>query len=325
MAFRKIDWESQVSRRITLRHLHVFATVVQHGSMAKAAGHLGVSQPTVSEVIADLEHAYGLRLLDRSPRGVEPTLYGTAFHRRTIAIFDELKQSSRDLQFLADPTVGDLRIGYQESVSAAVLVPAIRRFSARYPGVAMHTADLPSAALQLSELRARRFDCIFQLLTRSLGDEEDLNVEVLLNDRLVIAADKHSRWASRRHIDLADLVDEPWVLTPRDTWAYSHLAAAFQTRGLPMPRAILESLSVPLRAELLPDSKYITAIPGSALRGAAGRLGLKALPVELHDPPWPLVVVTLKHRTLSPVVERFVACAREVAKSTAPKNGRRST
>src|SRR5262245_30370267 len=79
---RKIDWESQIGRRLRLRDLHVFQMVVQHGSMAKAAVALGVSQPAVSDVIADLEHALGVRLLDRTPQGVEPTMYGAALRKR---------------------------------------------------------------------------------------------------------------------------------------------------------------------------------------------------------------------------------------------------
>ena len=114
---RKINWDNQFGRRLKLRDLHVFFTVVQVGSMAKAATQLGVSQPTVSETIADLEDSYGVRLFDRSPRGVEPTVYGTALHRRCVAAFDELKQSGRDIEVLADPEVGDLWIGCQESTS----------------------------------------------------------------------------------------------------------------------------------------------------------------------------------------------------------------
>src|SRR5690349_15713098 len=112
---RKIDWESQIGRRLRLRDLHVFFTVVQRGSMAKAAAQLGVSQPAVSEVIGGLEEALGVRLLDRSARGVEPTVYGQALLKRSTIVFDELKQSIRDMEFLADPTVGDLRIGCVES------------------------------------------------------------------------------------------------------------------------------------------------------------------------------------------------------------------
>ncbi len=59
--------------------------------MAKAAAKLGISQPNVSEVIADLEQALDARLFDRRPRGVEPTLYGNALLKRTRAVFDELR------------------------------------------------------------------------------------------------------------------------------------------------------------------------------------------------------------------------------------------
>jgi DNA-binding transcriptional LysR family regulator len=75
---RKIDWESQIGRRLRMRDLHVFVTVVQCSSMAKVAVALGVSQPAVSEVIADLEDSLGVRLLDRGPHGVEATMYGRA-------------------------------------------------------------------------------------------------------------------------------------------------------------------------------------------------------------------------------------------------------
>src|SRR5262245_17084426 len=115
---RKIDWESQIGRRLKMRDLHVFFTVAQRGSMAKAAAQLGVSPPTVSEVIADLEHGLGVQLFDRTAQGVEPTMYGRALLKRGLAAFDELKQGIRDIQFLADPTVGELQIGCPEAIAA---------------------------------------------------------------------------------------------------------------------------------------------------------------------------------------------------------------
>jgi DNA-binding transcriptional LysR family regulator len=138
---RKIDWESQIGRRLKLRNLHVFSTVVQRGSMAKAAQHLGVSQPAVSEVIADLEHALGVRLLDRSAQGVEPTIYGDALLKRSVAAFDELKQSIRDIEFLSDATTGEVRIACVESLWYTLVPKVILRFSKQYPRVKVH-ADL---------------------------------------------------------------------------------------------------------------------------------------------------------------------------------------
>src|SRR5262245_15254861 len=108
---RKIDWDSQIGRRLRLRDLHVFFTVAQQGSMAKAAAQLGVSAPTISEIISDLEHGLGVRLFDRSKQGVALTTYGQALLKRTIIVFDELRQSIRDIEYLADATTGEVKVG----------------------------------------------------------------------------------------------------------------------------------------------------------------------------------------------------------------------
>src|SRR5499427_8005695 len=153
---RKIDWESQIGRRLRLRDLHVFSTVVQRGSMAKAAQQLGVSQPAVSEVIADLEHALGVRLVDRSAQGVAPTIYGSALLRRSVAVFEELKQSIRDIEFLSDPRVGEVRFACTESVWYTLLPEVILRFSKQYPRVELH-ADLAGHSREFEGLRERKY------------------------------------------------------------------------------------------------------------------------------------------------------------------------
>src|SRR3954463_12632843 len=127
--------ENRISRRLRFRDLQVFFSVVQYGSMAKAANELGVTQPAVSEVVAGLEHAFGVRLFDRSSQGVEPTIYGRALLKRGVAAFDELKQGIRDIEFLADPTKGEVRIGCPDSLAGGILGPFVRRFCRRYSGV----------------------------------------------------------------------------------------------------------------------------------------------------------------------------------------------
>src|ERR1700704_727541 len=159
---RKIDWESQIGRRLRLRDLHVFHTVVQQRSMAKAAVALGVSQPAVSEVIADLEHALGGRLPNRSPKGMEPTQYGDALLKRSIAVFDELKQSVRDIEHLADPTRGEIRIACPLAIAFTVIPHIIERFVKKYPRVILHFDEVASASAtrDFRELRERKHDLI---------------------------------------------------------------------------------------------------------------------------------------------------------------------
>src|SRR5215475_11689872 len=103
-----------VEQRLKLQHLKVVMAVAEWGSMAKAAKRLTISQPVVSKVIADLEDVLGVQLFDRSPQGVEPTPYGQALLKRSIAIFDDLRTSVEEIKFLADPTSGELRIGSTE-------------------------------------------------------------------------------------------------------------------------------------------------------------------------------------------------------------------
>jgi DNA-binding transcriptional LysR family regulator len=316
---RKINWESQIGRRLKLRDLHVFCTAVRCGSMAKAAQQLGVSQPAVSEVVADLEHALGVRLLDRHSQGVEPTPYGAALLKRSVAAFDELKQGIRDIEFLADPTVGELRIGCPESISSGILPQVIRRFLQSYPRVVLHVDQVVTPTLEMRELVERRLDLVLAR-TRPPGAEafaDGLEVETVCHDQLAIAAAKESQWARRRKIDLAELIGEPWILQGGpDTWVYQILAEAFRSRGLGMPHVSLVTFSIHLRTQLLTDDgPFLTAFPESVLRFNAEPFSLKALPVKLVQRPWPVVVMTLKNRTLSPVVERFIACVREVAKS----------
>ena len=100
-----------------------------------------MTQPAVSAAIANLEHMLGVRLLDRSPRGIEPTIYAQAMLKRSIAVFDELKQSVKDVESLADPATGELRIGCPQSIIATVLPQFIERFSKRYPRVVVHVHE----------------------------------------------------------------------------------------------------------------------------------------------------------------------------------------
>jgi len=212
---RKIEWESQIGRRLKLRDLHVFCSVVQRGSMAKAAAHLGVTQPAVSEVIAELEHAVGVRLLDRGTRGVEPTIYGRALLKRGTIVFDELKQGIRDIESLADPAAGEVRIGCAEALACALLPPILQRFSQQYPRAFVHVTPLITPSLDLPELRDRDLDVVLARLQLPLANEDDeLKMETLFDDRSVVAVGLQNPWTRRRSIDLAELVDEPWILAP---------------------------------------------------------------------------------------------------------------
>jgi DNA-binding transcriptional LysR family regulator len=318
----RIDWESQIGRRMRLRDLHVFSTVARLGSMGKAAQELGVSQPAVSEVIADLEHAVGVRLLDRTPQGVDTTAHGAALERRVLAVFDELRQGIKDIEFLSDPTVGEVRIGCPESISAAILQPICEVFTEQYPRVVLDV-DTVNTLSFAQKLRERSLDVVLARGGWPLEDAQlitDFNVETLYDDELVVVVGDRSPWARRRKVNITDLREEPWILTGSDRWNYQVIANAFQSRGVEMPKISMKTISVHLRANMVATGRFITTFPRSVVDLYADRFGLKVLPIELPNSKWPVMIATLRNRTLSSVVQRFIACAQQTVK---PPPGKR--
>jgi DNA-binding transcriptional LysR family regulator len=269
---KHIDWESQIGRKLRLRDLYAFITVARFGSMAKGAEKLGVSQLAISKVIADLEHALGVRLLNRSRRGVEPTSYGDALLKRGVIAFDELKQGIRDIEYLADPTAGELTIGCGESVAATLLLPIIDEFYARYPRIVPRVDTLPSPAINYQGLLDRKYDLVLGRWPMLLANlPEELTADLLFDDRLVVAAGIDTPWARRRKIDLRQLVGEPWILPPRESWTYSFVADAFRARALAMPHVVMMTFSLPVTMHFLAKSPFITVFPRSVLSLHAAR------------------------------------------------------
>src|SRR6267154_4604761 len=123
----------RVERRMKLHNLHVLMTVVQTGSMGKAAERLNTVQPAISRSIAELEAALGVRLLDRHRQGVQPTRYGRALLDCGVSVFDDLRQGLRNIEFLADPAAGEVRIGCTSLVAASFVSAVVERRFRRYP------------------------------------------------------------------------------------------------------------------------------------------------------------------------------------------------
>jgi DNA-binding transcriptional LysR family regulator len=325
---KKINWETQVGGRFRLRDLHVFATVAQRCSMAKAAAELGVSQPTVSEVIADLEHALGIRLFDRSRKGVELTAYGSALLRHSNAAFDELRQGVREIDFLTNPAAGELCIGCPESIATTLVSPIVQQFVRQYPRVTINIFHLNTPTLDLPQLHDRTLDLAIVRSPVSRLDHptgKDLTIESLFDDDLVVAIGINSPWTQRRNVDLADLIDEPWLLTPPGAAIHNHVIGAFHSRGLPAPTVIIGTQAGALRGDLLATGRYIAPLPRTIFNLYAKQFPLKILKLDLPVRPWPIALVTLRNRTVTPVVQRFVECTRRIATAIAKRQHKRAS
>src|SRR5215813_2041617 len=165
-------------RRLRLRDLRILTTVAQTGSMGKAAAQLALSQPAVSKAIAGIESTLDASLLDRTARGVEPTLYGRALIKWAAAAFDDLRQGVHEIELLNDPDAGEVRVGSHEVMSAALLPAVIDRLSRRHPRLVFTVSQAATIPALYGDLRERRVDFIFGRMMAPV-EHDDLDTEVL--------------------------------------------------------------------------------------------------------------------------------------------------
>jgi DNA-binding transcriptional LysR family regulator len=272
----------------------------------------------VSQAIAALEEVLKVRLLDRMPHGVEPTIYADAIMRRGTIAFDELRSGIKDIEFLADPTGGEIRIACSETLAGGILAPAIEIFSRKYPQVVFEILQSNTFIRRdFIELRARKADLELTMLSGPPDDglRDDVNVEHLFDEVLCPAASPRSRWAQRRKLRLADVVDASWITPYAGAKSEKALFEAFRAQGLPPPRVVAKTVSAQLRNFLSLRGPFIALVPASLLKINAHTIGLKTLPLRLQMPLVPVVMITLRNRTLSRTVELFLDCVRDVAKS----------
>ncbi|MBV1799896.1 LysR family transcriptional regulator [Siccirubricoccus sp. G192] len=302
--------DQRIARRLRLRDLHMLRVVAELGSMAQAAERLAMSQPAISKAIAGMERSLGAPLLDRGPRGVEPTAYGRVLLARGTAMLDELRLGIEEIRFLADPATGRLRIGTTEPMTAIVSA-VILRLSPRYPRMTFEV-EMADTGLLFQRLRDRSLDLAVSR-TAGAAAEPDLLVDPLFDDPLVVMAGRRNPLARRRRILLAELMAEPWVLPPPDSFLGGMIAAAFRLRGLDPPRAVT-TRSVRLAVNLLGNGCFLSVLPSAMLRFRAQYPALAALPVELAETRRPIALITLGNRSPAPAARLFTECAHAVAR-----------
>ena len=281
--------------------------------MAKAAAQISLTQSAVSRSIAELERTIGVRLFDRTPQGVEPTIYGRALLKGGAAVFDDLRTSVSEIAFLSDPTAGELRIGTSEATGWGFIPVLIDVLARQYPRAAFEVIHADTMALMEHELRGRRIDLVVtRIPTSSLDD--DLEATILHRDRLHVVTGMSNPWARRRKIALTDLVNERWCLPPAGHPIMAQVAEAFRRAGLEPPRRSVTVTSAQFVSSLVAKGQFLGIHGTMYLRFHPAISLLKALPVKLPV-ALPVSVITLKNRTLSPLAHVFIERAREMTKS----------
>lgn len=242
---------------------------------------------------------------------MEPTVYGRALLKCGTAVFDEMRQGLKHIEFLTNAKSGELRIGCPEAMAAGLLPAIAEQFSRQCAGARLHVTYADTANSQFDELRERKVDLLIGTIPTPFF-EDDLIAASLFDERFVVVAGVQSPLVRRRRMELSELVNEPWVLPPFDSVPGRLIVEIFGANKLQVPCASMVNLSIHLTTALVATGRFIALLPGSVARFSAERLSLKILPVKLPPQRITIGIVTVKNRTISPLAELFIDYARKV-------------
>jgi DNA-binding transcriptional LysR family regulator len=200
-----------------LRQLRYFVAVADAGSLTRAAEGLHIAQQSLSQQIRALEAQVGGALFERSSRGVELTDVGIVLLREARPLVAQAERAIEAARRAARGEGGELRVGFLSSVANYVLPPVVRAFRERHPEVTLRVEDVSIADL-VERVRSGELDA--GLSRPPLVD--DLETEVVLREPVAAVLPAGHPLAGRAELALADLADEPWVLTPRTSWPPWH-------------------------------------------------------------------------------------------------------
>lgn len=300
-------------RRVRLRDLETLVAVAQAGAMRKAATELHLSQPAVSKAMRDLEDTLGLKLLERGRRGVAPTAYGQALVKRSKALIDELQNALRELEHLADPEAGEVRLGAMETLQAGVVAAAVQAQLRRHPRMRFHFESGQSPELIAHFLPQRLVDVVVAR-PLVLPLPVDIHGEALFHDQLRVAVGPEHPLARRRKVNLADLMDDHWILSRNEVMPGTPVATALAASGLPMPERVVVTGSLNMRQNMLARGRFVTCVPHSLLPFARVRGNFHILPIELPLWPTPTMILQLRGRTVGRATEAFLDTLRDLSR-----------
>ncbi len=293
------------------RHWQLLVALDDIRHLGKVAASINVSQPAISKTLGELERGLGLRLFERTARGVVPTAYGQCLIRHARTLLSELAQTRDELQGLASGGAGNIRVGVLATAALELLPRALAAFKAKQPGVFVLVREGIMETL-LPELWLGNLDLIVGRLPQ--GGAQGLGEKTLMEEGVSVVTGRHHPLVKRKRLRWSDLKPYPWVLPPVNTLLREPLERLFEDHALAMPANRIETLSVHVIRAYLDYTDAIAALAADVSRYYES-LGLLAiLPLELPKLVRPVGMIWNRQRPVSPSTQSLMQCLEDVAR-----------
>jgi len=262
---------------LDVRQLRYFLAIARCGSFSRAALELNVAQPALSHHVANLEAELGVRLLNRSRRGVETTECGEVLIGHANIILRQIAHAIHDVQQRSDHPSGEVRIGLPSSLAMEMTLPLLREIECLHPSIMPRIVENHSG--YLADLLLEGQVDIAMLF--EVEDATRYEMERVLTERLYLVSAPAGPFAERDSVRMAELADIPLITTTAQNGLRRLIESAAQTRGLkPIFRMELDSLQA--IKQLVAAGYALSVLSWYAVREdvLSGRL----IVVEITDP-----------------------------------------
>jgi DNA-binding transcriptional LysR family regulator len=304
--------ERWITRKFRLRHVELVAELYDCRSMLKAAKRLSLTQPTVTKALQDVEATLGVKLFERSNRGLEPTAYGEIFARHAKIVLAQLRHAAEELESLRAGYSGKVTVGTLLAASASILPDAIALLKQQRPGVAISvvvgTYDILMPSLLVGDL-----DMVLGRLPEE-GRSRALLYEEFYAEPIRLVARRGHPLTRRRRLTLRDLANEAWLLPLPETELRRQIERAFVDAGAPLPRNVIESVSILTNRALLRKSDCIGVMPYHVALDDVEQGLLSFLPVKLKAIETPVGAILRAPGELPPAASALLECLRLAGK-----------
>lgn len=270
--------ESAWTRRLRFRHLEVLRAIARHGSLTAAGEALGITQPAVSQWLADIESAAGAPLFQRGQR-LKPTPFAAPLLAHAERVLSDAERTVAELRAIHAGGSGRVRIGTMQ-VGAAGLVPAVvLRLREQAPGIQLSLLEDVTAGLWARFERNELDLLVTRLDPRALAS--GLPQRRLFADRHRVVCGPRHVLAGRKRVDWGDVARHPWLMPTEGTPLRRAVEATFAQAGLPLPATLVTSVSALTNAVLLSETDAL-GLMSSVVAARLERQGLlAALPLTL--------------------------------------------
>jgi DNA-binding transcriptional LysR family regulator len=304
--------ERWIARKFRLRHIELIAELYDSRSILKASRRLNLTQPTVTKALQDVEATLAVPLFERSNRGLAPTAYGEIFARHAKIVLAQLRHAAEELESLRAGYSGKVTVGTLLAASASILPDAIALLKKDRPGVAISivvgTYDVLLPSLLVGDL-----DMVLGRMPEQ-GRSRALVYEDFYSEPICLVVRRGHPLTRKRRLGLRELVNEAWLLPLPETTLRRQIERAFLDAGAPLPRNLIESVSILTNRVLLRKSDCIGVMPYHVALDDVEHELLAILPVKLKSIESPVGAILRAPGSLAPAASALLECLRVAAR-----------